>query len=74
MKIEDVCKNVSHNLNEDKELVHKIAMYQFQFIQDIMNDDTDTHDILINKLFRFQLKNRFKTNKQKDYTPHEKDN
>ena len=39
-----------------------------------MKDDDDTKDILINKLARFKLKNRFKENKEKDYSPYEKDN
>lgn len=30
-----------------------------------MQDDLDTHDILINKLFKFKLKSRFKQNKTK---------
>ena len=28
-----------------------------------MKDQDDTRDVLINKLFRFKLKNRFKDNK-----------
>lgn len=38
-----------------------------------MKDDDDTRDILINKLFRFTLKTRFKNNKQANYSPYEKD-
>ena len=33
-----------------------------------MKDPDDTHDILINKLFRFKLKSRFKQNKQREYS------
>lgn len=32
-----------------------------------MQDETDTHDILINKLFKFKLKSRYKINKQTKY-------
>ena len=39
-----------------------------------MKDKDDAKDILINKLARFKLKNRFKENKEKDYSPYEKDN
>lgn len=39
-----------------------------------MKDKDDTKDVLINKLARFKLKNRFKENKEKDYSPYEKDN
>lgn len=38
-------------------------MHQFQFVVDVMKDQDDTRDVLINKLFRFKLKNRFKDNK-----------
>lgn len=38
-----------------------------------MKDDGDTKDILINKLVRFKLKDRFKKNKERDYSPYEKD-
>ena len=38
-----------------------------------MKDDDDTKDILINKLVRFKLKGRFKKNKERDYSPYEKD-
>lgn len=33
-----------------------------------MKDDTDTRDILFNKLFKFKLKKRFKENKTQKYT------
>lgn len=32
-----------------------------------MKDDTDIHDILINKLIKFKLKRRYKENKQLKY-------
>lgn len=69
MEFEKACKKVAKELNEDYKLVHDIAMYQFSFIKDVMNDPEDTHDILINKLFRFKLKPRFKVNKQQEYSP-----
>ena len=49
-------------------------MHQFQFIVDVMKDQDDTRDVLINKLFRFKLKSRFKDNKNKPLIPYEKDN
>lgn len=58
--ITKICKEVSKNINEDFGLVYKIAMFQFQFIKDIIQDENDKKDILINKLFRFKLKNKFK--------------
>jgi hypothetical protein len=37
-------------------------------VVDVMKDQDDTRDVLINKLFRFKLKNRFKDNKNKPLT------
>ncbi len=68
MEFEKACRKIARELNEDPKLVHDIAMYQFKFIQEVMKDPDDTHDILINKLFRFKLKRRFKENKQKEYS------
>lgn len=39
-----------------------------------MKDPDDTRDVLLNKLFRFKLKNRFKDNKNKLLSPYEEDN
>ena len=39
-----------------------------------MKDPDDTRDVLINKLFRFKLKKRFKEDKTRNYSPYEKDN
>ena len=39
-----------------------------------MKDQDDTRDVLINKLFRFKLKNRFNDSKNKPLIPYEKDN
>lgn len=44
-------------------------MYEFQFIKQVMQDKDDTHDILINKLFKFKLKSRFKEDKLGNYSP-----
>lgn len=38
-----------------------------------MKDEDDITDVLINKLFRFTLKKRFKENKQRNYSPYEED-
>ena len=73
MNIDKVCRQIGRQLNEDPELVKQIVMHQFQFIVDVMKDPDDTRDVLINKLFRFKLKKRFKDNKQSNYSPYEKD-
>lgn len=73
MNIDKVCRQIAKDLNEDPNVVKQIAMYQFQFVMDVMKDEDDTRDVLINKLFRFKLKKRFKNNKQSNYSPYEKD-
>lgn len=67
MTLNDICKKVSKNLNEDLDLVTEIGKFQFKFITDVMKDNTDIHDILINKLIKFKLKKRYKENKQLKY-------
>lgn len=73
MNIDKVCKQIAKDLNEDPNVVKQIVMNQFQFVVDVMKDEDDTRDVLINKLFRFKLKKRFKDNKQSNYSPYEKD-
>lgn len=63
MNIDKVCKQIAKDLNEDPNVVKQIVMHQFQFVVDVMKDEDDTRDVLINKLFRFKLKKRFKDNK-----------
>ena len=74
MNIDKVCRQIGQQLNEDPEFVKQIVMHQFQFVVDVMKDQDDTRDVLINKLFRFKLKSRFKDNKNKPLSPYEKDN
>lgn len=74
MNIDKVCRQIGHKLDEDPELVKQIVMHQFEFIVDVMKDPDDTRDVLINKLFRFKLKKRFKEDKTRNYSPYEKDN
>lgn len=73
MNIDKVCRQIANDLNEDSNVVKQIVMHQFQFVVDVMKDEDDTRDVLINKLFRFKLKKRFKDNKQSNYSPYEKD-
>lgn len=62
------CRIVAKQLGEDVDLVHDIVMHQFNFIKEVMQDPEDIHDILINKLFRFKLKTRFKEDKKRKYS------
>ena len=73
MNTDKVCRQIAKDLNEDPNVVKQIIMHQFQFVVDVMKDEDDTRDVLINKLFRFKLKKRFKDNKQSNYSPYEKD-
>lgn len=65
--LEDVIKQVSKNLNVDKEIVSQVCKHIFDETARIMKSD-DTSDILFNKLFKFKLKRRFKENKTRPYT------
>ena len=71
--VDVICRQISKTLNEDFSFVKNIVTSQFLFITNVMKDDDDTKDILINKLVRFKLKDRFKKNKERDYSPYEKD-
>ncbi len=66
--IEKVIKDVSKNLNEDKEIVSIVCKHAFQSVVDIMKDEEDTRDILFNQAFKFKLKRRYKQDKTKQYT------
>lgn len=67
--IEDVITETSKQLNIDREIVNVICKHPFLFTVAVMKDSTDTHDVLFNKLFRFSLKGRFKSDKTKPYSP-----
>lgn len=65
--IDDVIKQVSKNLNVDKDTVNVVCKHVFQQTVDIMKSD-DTSDILFNEMFKFKLKRRFKENKNRQYS------
>lgn len=67
--IDKICKSISKELNIDYEIVHDVCMEVFKFTQNVMMDETDTHNILLNKLFTFKLKNRFKNDKRILFKP-----
>lgn len=66
--IEKVIKDVSKNLNIDKDVVSTVCKHAFQSVVDTMKDDVDTRDILFNQAFKFKLKRRYKENKTKQYS------
>ena len=65
--LDDVIKQVSKNLNLDRELVAVVCKHPFQETVEMMKSD-DTSDILFNELFKFKLKKRYKENKQRQYS------
>lgn len=65
--LDDVIKQVSKNLNTDREIVNAVCKHVFEQTVDIMKSD-DTSDILFNGAFKFKLKRRFKEDKQKQYS------
>lgn len=67
ISLDDVIKQVSKNLNLDRELVAIVCKHPFQQAVEIMKSE-DTSDILFNELFRFKLKKRYKENKQRRYS------
>ena len=71
--VDVICRQISKTLNEDFSFVKNVVTSQFLFITNVMKDDDDTKVILINKLVRFKLKDRFKKNKERDYSQYEKD-
>lgn len=66
--IEKVIKDVSKNLDIDKELVSTVCKHAFQSVVHTMKDEEDARDILFNQAFKFKLKRRYKENKQKQYS------
>ena len=65
--LEDVIKQVSKNLDIDKETVGTVCRHVFQQTVEIMKSD-DTSDILFNEAFKFKLKRRFKEDKNRQYS------
>lgn len=66
--IEQVIKEVSNRTGADKEIVEKVCKHVFDYTVNIMKDDENVQSILFNKLFKFELKRRFKENKTRKYT------
>lgn len=65
--IEDVIKQISKNLNIDKQIVNDVCKHVFTETVKTMKSD-DTKDILFNELFKFKLKKRYKEDKNRQYS------
>ena len=68
IEIEKVIKDVVKSTNIDRDVVEAVCKHVFKSTVDIMKDETDTKDILFNRLFKFKLKRRYKEDKQKPYS------
>lgn len=69
MDLDKTCRIIAKKLNLDFDLVKNVVMYEFKFTTDVMKDPNDYREILFNKSFKFKLKNRFKNDKTKNYSP-----
>lgn len=67
--IDQVIKQVARRTGIDKNIVDVVCKHPFQYTVETMKDENDYHEIMFNKLFKFKLKNRFKDNKTKQYSP-----
>lgn len=65
--LDDVIKQVSKNLDIDKEIVNTVCKHVFEQTVETMKSD-DTSDILFNEAFKFKLKRRYKEDKQRQYS------
>lgn len=66
--LDDVIKEVSKNLNLDRDLVSVVCKHPFIQTTELMKSPDVTSDILFNGLFKFKLKKRYKENKQRQYS------
>jgi hypothetical protein len=66
--LDDVIKEVSKNLNLDRDLVATICKHPFLQTVELMKSPDVTSDILFNELFKFKLKKRYKEDKQRQYS------
>lgn len=68
IEIDNIIKQVSKNLNVDKEIVDLVCKHPFRYTVEVMKDTEDCRDILFNQLFKFKLKQRYKEDKTKQYS------
>ena len=66
--LDDVIKEVSKNLNLDRDLVATICKHPFLQTVELMKSPDVTSDILFNELFKCKLKKRYKEDKQRQYS------
>lgn len=64
--VEKEATKIARKLGLPRELVHKIIMYEFYYIKQVMYDPNDYKDVLLNDLLRFGLKYKYRSNKMID--------
>lgn len=69
IEIDDVIKQVTKRTKYDPQIVDTVCKHIFKYTVEVMKDEEDYHEILFNGLLKFKLKNRFKDNKTKQYSP-----
>lgn len=69
IEFSQIVKETAKRTGDDLETVEAVCKHVFGYTVEVMKDENDYHDILFNKLFKFKLKNRFKDNKTKQYSP-----
>ena len=68
IEIDSIIKQVSKNLNIDKDIVDLVCKHPFKSTIEVMKDPKDYREILFNQLFKFKLKRRYKEDKTKQYS------
>lgn len=69
IEFDEIVKETTKQTGYDLETVSAVCKHAFKYVVEVMKDESDYHDILFNRLFKFKLKNRFKDNKTKQYSP-----
>lgn len=69
--IDQIIKEVSKRTKIDVNIVDVVCKHPFRYTVEVMKDENDYHEVLFNGLLKFKLKNRFKDNKTKQYSPND---
>lgn len=69
--IDQIIKEVSKRTKIDVNIVDVVCKHPFRYTVEVMKDANDYHEVLFNGLLKFKLKNRFKDNKTKQYSPND---
>lgn len=67
INIDTISKEIAQKTGYDVDVVKKVCQHVYIKTMEIMKSDTDTRDILFNRLFKFKLKRRYKEDKTLKY-------